>query len=149
MNKTQALVFFGIIIVGLAISLFTLNKCGNEVEVVENEDPKGKTVEPGKTDPKGTGPQKGVTPEKGKGPNTPDTPPATAGLGPFTSPEALMGALSKSVKNRDAETFLKVAGPNSVSPLVQAQVTRLIRDPNFLLDESKPFVQLAKGADSS
>ena len=36
MNKTQALIFFGVIIAGLGISLFTLNQCGKQVEVVEN-----------------------------------------------------------------------------------------------------------------
>ena len=35
MTKTQGFVFFGIIIIGLVISVFTLNKCAKKKEVVE------------------------------------------------------------------------------------------------------------------
>ncbi|MGY8641547.1 MAG: OmpA family protein [Verrucomicrobiales bacterium] len=150
MNKTQALTFFGVIIAGLGISLFTLNQCGKQVEVVgiPSVDPAVNQTTP---ETPGTGTKPTTPGDPAVTPETPGNKPAVAPVkipASFASADALLSAMSESVKNRDADTFLKIAGPDAATPLVQAQVSKLIKDTNFEIDDQQPSTQIAKVAGS-
>ncbi len=148
MNKTQAFVFFGIVLVGLCISLITLKKFGKPVEVDGPDvEPAPAVVEapvtPPPVEPKPDTPKPSVA-KSDEAPK--ETPSEEAKL--YQSADALLGALSDSVKKRDAKQFLKMAGPDAATPLIQAQVSKLIADTSFEVDESRPTAQVAKVAGS-
>lgn len=153
MNKTKIIVFVGIIVVGLIISLFTLNMCGTPVEDVKDPGPgENKGTETPKVgeipvpdSPKAT-PEKG---EKGKAKTKaePKAPEATK-TDSFDSPEALMSALSEKVKARDFDAFEEIAGANAFNKTDIPKVRSLIENEKLSLNGEKPFVELSKSAES-
>lgn len=154
MNKTTAFIFFGIILVGLAISLFTIKGCG------ENVAPEEVVIAPAAGLPKDSGdkpasdsspvkPEK-PEPEKAVSP-APATPPAPAPdpskSAAFKTPEAAMRALAEKIGAKDYPGFAALAGPGAISPEIEAKVKALIEDPQLKLDPSKPHVEISKSAE--
>ncbi|MEX2578034.1 MAG: OmpA family protein [Verrucomicrobiales bacterium] len=149
MNKTTALIFFGIIVVGIVVSVLTLGKFGKRVEVVDKEvveeraDPGEETrdrPEPVAAD--------AASEEKAKkkGPQgQEETVDEAAG---FASPEAAMAALAEKAGSRNFDEFVEAVGEESIPDSVRERLKTLIEDPKFVLDEEKPFTEISKSARS-
>jgi len=159
MNKTKAIVFFGIVIIGLVISIYTLNKWGKPVEIPDgkNGDKKVALVPDSKkpTAPSTTKPQPG-SPSPGK--TTPASPatPGKQGTAPVMitpdskkSPKALMSALSKGIAAKDYEGFLKAVGGKAVPKGIRPRLKTTIENPALVLDTKQPFSEISKSAEAS
>ncbi|MCB1231590.1 MAG: OmpA family protein [Verrucomicrobiae bacterium] len=140
MNKNQAIIFFGIILAGLGISIFTLNIFGDKVEVTEEEKPVAAA-------PDKPAPAPETKPEPAPAP-VPEPPAPEPTEAVFKSPEALVGALVDKIKARDVEGFMEIAGENAVSPAIRPQVEGLLKDPQWSPRADAPISELAKSADS-
>ena len=138
MNKQQALVFFGIILAGLGISLYTLNRFGDKTEVVAAEPPAPVVEEPAPA------PAPAPQPEPPKPAPTPAPPAAVT----YKTPDALVGALVEKIRNRDVDGFIALAGPEAISPAIRPQVEKLLSDPAWAPNAEKPISELAKAAES-
>ncbi|MCB1235425.1 MAG: hypothetical protein KDM91_10165, partial [Verrucomicrobiae bacterium] len=151
MTKTQGIVFFGIILLGLGVSLVTLNRCGKPVEVA-TADPASPESKPGeKGEGKGDAAKDGgkamPQPDAESKPAAPEaTPKPTPAT--FSSPEALVGALVEKVRARDVAGFLEIAGDEAVSPVVKPRLEEWLKDPAYAPDPERPISELAKSADS-
>lgn len=159
MNKTTAFIFFGIILVGLGISIFTLKGCGEKK--AEADAPVAKVAEipatPAKD--KSADPDKGAAPapetvaEKGPasasaGKGQPDVPPpAAAGKAPFSSPEAAMAALAEKIAAKDFASFSNLVGPEGIAPPIRETVKGIVENPGLRLDPTKPQVEISKSAE--
>jgi outer membrane protein OmpA-like peptidoglycan-associated protein len=148
MNKTQAIVFFGIILIGLGISVFTLNRCGKPMEVVETEEgiesrtAKGEPAQP-------PVPAPAPVPKAPPAPPTPAPAPSpVAAAGAFKTPDALMGALVETIRKRDLEGFLALTGPDTIAPAIKPQVENLLKSTEWSPAADKPMTELAKMPDS-
>lgn len=147
MNKTQAIVFFGIIFVGLGISVFTLNRCGKPVEVVQKEDgTDSRPAKNGSVQPPAPAPAPAPAPVPKPAP-VPTPAPATGGA--FRTADALMGALVDTVKKRDVEGFLELTGPDTIAPAMKPQIENLLKSPEWSPAAGKPVSELAKMPEST
>lgn len=143
MNKQQAIVFFGIILAGLGISLFTLNRFGKKVEADPAPQPLA-SVDAAKSAPTPEPPAPQPAP-----PKAPEPAPAPApAMKTYDSPNALMGALMEKIRNRDIAGFIELAGPEAISPAIRPQVESLLKDPAWSPNAEKPVSELAKAPDS-
>ncbi len=153
MNKKTAIVFFGIIILGLVISLVSLNKCSKPVELSQVKDPvSGEPISKPKSG-KGETPKTPGSPKGGSSspaPKTPGQSDQTEGedSSTFASPAAAMEALSGNVASQDFDGFLEFVGDEAIPKSIRKKVKALIEDPNFSLSEGKPFSEISKSADS-
>lgn len=158
MNKTTALIFFGILLLGLAISLFTLKECRKkevaegpgstevqplasipQVPELKPETPPAPVVEK----PAAPAPANPVTPTAPK----PEAPQAPSGS--FASAEAAMKAMSDALAKKDYEAFSGVVGAKAVAPEIKDGVKAIVEDPSLALDPQKPHVEISKAAGSS
>lgn len=160
MNKSTAVIFFGILLIGLVISLFSLKQCRNQ-EVADA--PGSAEVQPLASIPEPSGPKPEVTtppvpePEKPAVPAAPavETPPAPAPVadkpapGTFPTAEAALKAMTAALEQKSYEAFNGVVGEKAIDPSVRDGVKGLIEDPALALDASKPHVELSKAAGSS
>lgn len=157
MNKTTAFIFFGIILVGLAISFFTLKGCG------EKAAPEEVVIAPAANLPKGGGDPSASDPSSGKpakpdqpatekpaspAPVTPAAPASDSSKAPaFKTPEAAMRALAEKIGAKDYPGFAALAGPGAIAPEIEARVKSLVEDPRMKLDPAKPHVEISKSAE--
>ncbi|HRQ89598.1 MAG TPA: OmpA family protein [Bacteroidia bacterium] len=153
MSKTTAFIFFGIILVGLAISLFTLKgrgwKTGADEEPVvpaplvsavpEKADPE-LPVEPAVPEKKVEAPKE---PTPAPAPVAEPTP-VQKGPGRFQSPEAAMSALTEKIGNRDYPGFVAVTGEDAIPEPIREDVKALIGGADVKLDPAKPQVEISK-----
>lgn len=160
MNKTTASIFFGIILVGLVISFFSLRGCGEKVELTIAP---LATVPPDPDDEKPAEPAKTETPAPAKAPEakpeapaapapaTPDAPAKPAPAEPvaslFKSPEAAMKALAEKIGAKDFAAFSELAGKEAIDGAIQSEVKALIESPDLRLDPAKPHVEISKSAE--
>lgn len=153
MTKTSAIVFFGILAIGVTTSLIVLNQKGEKVELPEEPESPSEQVEtPVKkpTDP--------VTPEKPKDPaDSPEKKEEITQAKPdgekkeettFRSPEKAMGALAEKIGGKDFDAFLGFVGEDAVAPAIRPEVKRIIESPKLKLDPKKPASELSKSAAS-
>lgn len=160
MNKTTASIFFGIILVGLVISFFSLRGCGEKVELTIAP---LATVPPDPDDEKPAEPAKAGTPAPAKAPEakpaapaapapaTPDAPAKPAPAEPvaslFKSPEAAMTALAEKIGAKDFAAFSELAGKGAIDGAIENEVKALIESPDLKLDPTKPHVEISKSAE--
>ena len=143
MNKTTAIVFFGIILAGLAISLFTLTRCSDRVETTdppETEEVKvpEEAIEPvpaPQTSKPAPTPEPTETPVAAK-PDRPD--------GTYSTPELLMSAIRDSARNRDVDGFLKTVGPQALTEPTKIELEKLLTDERYIVRPEKPITELAQ-----
>ncbi|MBP9225187.1 MAG: OmpA family protein [Verrucomicrobiales bacterium] len=155
MNKTTALIFFGIILVGTGISIFTLNTCGKKTEVVEKTSGQETTVIPPEPDdmpkdqPALAKPKSDPKPESKPEPVKPVVvdAPAVAKPGIFKSPEAALTALAEKIGAKDFQGFLQVTGPEAIAEPIRPHVQKLVENPGLKLDTAKPYTEISKSAD--
>lgn len=150
MNKTTALVFFGIIIVGLVISLLVLNPGGKILPVPDGEggDKKETVAETpeAKPDKPAAAPEEKSAPGKpAEKKPAPDPKPVVAMDG-FKTPDAAMKALAEVAGSKDFGKFLEFVGEASVPEALRPRLRELIEDPAFSLDPKAPFVEISKSA---
>lgn len=158
MNKTTAVVFFGILLIGLVISLFSLKQCRKQ-EVADapgstEVQPLASIPEPSEAKPEVTPPI--PEPEKPAAPAV-ETPPAAAPApvagkpapGTFPTAEAALKAMTAALAQKSYEAFSGVVGEKAIDPGIRDGVKGLIEDPVLTLDASKPHVELSKAAGSS
>ena len=152
MNKTTAFIFFGIIIVGVVISVITLGDFGKRVEVTAIG-PSTEVTDPAK-DPKSAGFESKPEPKskgesKGKGNAPTATKKAAAVPAPvegFTSPEAAMKSLAAKAGSKSYDEFAAAVGEETIPESIRGRVKKLIEDPKFKLDSKKPFTEISKSA---
>jgi outer membrane protein OmpA-like peptidoglycan-associated protein len=142
MNKTTAIVFFGIILLGLVISLVTLNTCSKPVQLGENETNVPSPESPG-TDQNQTKAKSKDEVEK------PAVKPATELELGFASPEAAMKALSRVLGKRDFQALKALVGAEALPQSIRPKVRSIVQNPDFNLSASKPFTEISKSADSA
>ncbi|MCF6313653.1 MAG: OmpA family protein [Verrucomicrobiales bacterium] len=151
MNKTQAIVFFGIIVIGVISSIFFLSQNGSTPPKTTSQPalkaaqtskaskpattsaPASQTV---KTDPK----SKAKTQKK----NAP-----TKTLTKFTSEKTLMGALSHAIQNKPIEAFIKLLGPDALSPTAKDRLLKLLKHGNLKLDPKLPLSAIGRTQNST
>lgn len=150
MSKTAAIVFFGIIAIGVVISIFLLNHYGEPVEEMQpnafvSEMPPPPEEEPQDPSEKGSKTENPSepTPAEAKSAATEDTP-----TGPFESPKAAMKALSSIVASKDFDAFEEFVGPEAIAPGIKPEVKALIESPELAISTKKPFSEISKSADS-
>lgn len=152
MTKTSAIVFFGILAVGVTTSLIILNQKGEKEELPEDpEDPIVSVETPGEkpTDPETPDkPSDPETPAKPEDPTTPDPLEEKTGVVTFSSPEKAMEALTEKIGNKNFDEFLGLVGEKAVAPALRPEVKRIIEEPGLKLDPDKPTSELSKSAAS-
>lgn len=168
MNKTTAFIFFGIILVGLAISLYTLKGCGEKVAgpaasladlpAANAKGPaaapdKPAAANPGKPEPGKPAPATAATttpaPTEPKKPEqtAPATASAAATASVFKSPEAAMAALAEKIGAKDFASFSNLVGPDGIPDADRNTVKALVENPGLKLDPAKPQVEVSKSTD--
>lgn len=142
MNKTTAFIFFGIILVGLAISLFTLLGRGKKEDLTMA--PAGIATLPADGGEK-------TEPEPEKAPEPPAPAPAPAKVEPvasaFRSPAAAVAALAERIGAKDFEGFAKLVAPSALVEPVRTEVKSLVENPDLTLDAANPQVEISKSAE--
>lgn len=156
MNKTTALIFFGILLVGISISLFTLKGCGDSGTLAEekSDSKPARAIDEGTTPPE---PSTAAAPPAAPSPATPDPAPASPAkpeapasppVAGFKSPEAAMAALAEKIGQKDFEGFATLAGKDVIPDSIRAQVKELVENPDLKLDPAKPHVEISKSAEA-
>ena len=168
MNKTTAFIFFGIILVGLAISLYTLKGCGGKAEgpgasLADGPDAppksaspvpeKSATPAPEKPAPEkpapaaatATQPVAPAAPEEKK--PEPAAPSKTPASPVFKTPEAAMAALAEKIAAKDFANFLNLVGPDGIPEADRDAVKALVESSALKLDPGKPQVEVSKSTD--
>jgi OmpA-OmpF porin, OOP family len=150
MNKSTALIFFGIIVIGAVISYFTITS--------RNEKPLDPTAVPESllkpVPPVETKPEPVAKPaEPAPAPPAPPAPaeekaPAPVVVGVFNSPEAAMSALAQKIGEKSFDGFISVTGPEAVAESIRNEVKALVESPDLKLDPAKPFTEISKSADA-
>ncbi len=159
MNKTQAIVFFGIIVIGVITSIFILSKNGPTSQSsspappsksavtakpsVSASKPKGKETKPS--------PAKSMTKTKSK-PSPPEPAAKKAPVKPaggFASEKALMNALSKAIQNKKPDLFFELAGPNSLSPSTRAHLAGLLKKGGLKIDPKQALSAIGRTQNST
>ncbi len=150
MNKNQALIFFGIILAGLGISLYTLNIFGDRVEETEDgadgrDGEKTAAVETPEPAP-APAPEPETKPDPKPAPEpAPATPEPAPAEKVYRSDEALAGALVDLIRARDVEGFLELAGKEGViNPAIRPQVEGILRDEQWTPRADSPISALAR-----
>lgn len=152
MNKTQAIVFFSIIVIGVISSIFFLSQNGStppKSTTLQGTKPASSTpasVSSTATNPATTTPavkknmasqpaktQSDKTTPKGKAPTKTKTAP-TKVITSFASEKALMSALSDAIQLKQADTFIKLLGPDALSPAAKARLLKLMKNGDLKLD---------------
>lgn len=64
------------------------------------------------------------------------------------TPEGIIGGLANRVMKKDFQGLVETAGKDSISPGVQAELKKLVEDPNLKLDPKQPFREMAKTRDT-
>lgn len=158
MSKSTALIFFGIILLGLIASLIYFatkdDGSGGAIQpLVSNTDvkpaPAGPEAKP--EDPKPSDPAKPA--------ESPTTPKATPGDAPakpktteaaakpeFGSPAAAMKALAEKAGSKNFPEFLGFVGEEAIEEKIRPGVKELIESPVYFLSEEKPFSEVSKSA---
>jgi outer membrane protein OmpA-like peptidoglycan-associated protein/predicted small lipoprotein YifL len=160
MNKTTASLFFGIILIGLVISFFSLRGCGEKVELTI---PPLATVPPDFDDEEPAEPSKAKAPVPAKGaeatsaartaaaPATPEVAEKPSATGPvdslFKTPEAAMAALAEKIGARDFAAFSDLVGEGGIAGGILNEVKALVEGRDLKLDPAKPFVEISKSAE--
>ena len=149
MNKPTALIFFGILVLGLIISLFSLKNCRKiDDDPLKPEIPSVGTIDSSKVkeDAKETKP---LLPKPVESPTTatPDAPAAKPAKGRFASAEAAMTALAEKAAARDFAGFLSVVGNNTVKEEDKEGIRKLVESPDLQVSGTKPFSELSKSVE--
>jgi outer membrane protein OmpA-like peptidoglycan-associated protein len=147
MNKSTALIFFGIIVTGAVISYFTITS--REEKPLDPTAVPESLVKP--TAPAEPRPEPVVKPA----PAPPAPPasveekePAPVALGVFNSPEEAMSALAAKIGEKSFDGFIAITGPEAVAESVRGEVKALIESPDLKLDTAKPFTEVSKSAEA-
>ncbi|MEM7696788.1 MAG: OmpA family protein [Verrucomicrobiota bacterium] len=160
MNRTNLLVFIGIVVVCLIISLFSLSKCNKAPA-----DPNAPTAEAEAPAIPATASESPVEPaepasEEPAEPETPaptetaaDTPdePSEEDSGEeiaFTSPAAAIAAVTDAVGKKSLPTLQTISEDGAISAPAAARLTELFGNAEVNLDSENPPAQIAKAADS-
>lgn len=161
MNKTTASIFFGIILIGLVISLFSLRGCGEKVELTipplatvpadfDDEEPaepsKAKAPEPAKSAEASSASRTAPAPE------TPEVAVKPVPTEPvdslFKTPEAAMAALAEKIGAKDFAAFSELVGEGGIAGGILDEVKALVEGRDLMkLDPAKPFVEISKSAE--
>ncbi|MDF1656126.1 MAG: OmpA family protein [Verrucomicrobiales bacterium] len=144
MTKTNAIVFCSIIVVGLVISYFTLDRFAKPVEVADEPVPVKVTEEPAPTapEPEVKKPKpKVLVVEKPAKPEPPE--PKSEG---FASPAIAMKALVGTIGEKNFEAFTKLVGEDAIDDPIKEEVKALVESPSFILSDEEPFSEISKSA---
>ena len=160
MNKTQAIVFFGIIVIGVSTSIYFLTRSDQAPETVDSTPPPTLTAPPAPT-PKPEIPKpeqkKPMTVAKTKTPTPTPTkkkpaakpvPPAKP-PGGFTTEKALMDALAKAIKSKNPDLLFELAGQSALSKSARANLTDLLKKGDLRLDTKHPLSAIGRTQNST
>jgi len=152
MNKTKAIVFFGIVLIGLIISIFTLNKLGKPIELPpkhgNGEKVEKANVAPAPRQEKVTQSTEEKNSEKKKPIPGKPTPAGSGSPASNSSPEAVMAALSKTIAAKDYPGFLAAVGEKAVPRSIRPRLKSTIENPALTVDSGKPVSEISKSVKS-
>jgi len=157
MNKTSAIIFFGIILIGLGLSLLYFKReSGEPASPVETDAPLVQTDSedtrtPQDHDAPETAEAALTTPDGAAGSAAPEAPGAASAAtdGSFDSPAAALTALREVLSQRAFDAVVDFVGPQAVPEAMTDAVRSLIEAPDFELDVEGPFREVSKSADAS
>lgn len=173
MNKTKALVFFGVLLVGLVISLVVLRKHSSAPGEFpqQSADASRLSSSQGRSAPPETGgqpadsssrapsadhqdkggKQKADSPPGGKATGASKDPGQNKGKGEsgaFSSPEALMSSLADTIRSDDYEKFTALVGEKTIGEAAARELKALLEDESLALDPERPVFEHSKSAES-
>lgn len=152
MNRTTALIFFGIIILGAVISLVSLRTCRKKTDATGGTphepvrlvgDVKPSPIEAPPENPAISASPPATVPPA---PETNEKPTSPA-AGAFESPVAAMKALAQKVEARDYPGFAALVGPEAISAPIGEKVKAILENTEKSLATEKPFAEISKSAD--
>ncbi len=161
MSKTTAIVFFGIIVIGIFVSVFTLtNRDQPEASTSTNSAPaqesssSAKKPAPEATTPKITKAMKATEDKPLSSKPVVETKPAAQAkparpTGGFTSEKALMNALAKAIKDKNLEQLFELTGPTALSASARARLAELLKKGNLKLDLKQPLSAIGRTKNST
>lgn len=156
MNKSTAIIFFGILALGLATSLIIL-RSGREPQT-EAVAPHGSS--PSQTEASPSTPTEKSDTAPSAEATTPPSPPAPVApaeakpaavpaepvVAPYQSPEAAIAALADRIAARDFDGFAKLAGPSALAEPMRGELKALVENPELMLDPNQPQAEISKSA---
>ncbi|MEM9016220.1 MAG: OmpA family protein [Verrucomicrobiota bacterium] len=155
MDKKTAFIFFGIILIGLVISLVSLNTCSSKVEVVDSPPAEKPTSEPEPTSAEPTEPgeeSKSESPAStGSEPEVPTSEPAAPAMierKTFANPKAAMTALTGVLGSKNYDDLVRFVGEGVVVESAAPVVKKVVESPALSIDAEKPFTEISKAAKS-
>ncbi len=163
MNKTQAIVFFGIIVIGAILSFFILNRPDPQPAAASGEapSPSAPVVDPSTTESETPPPEssqaattkmaadmeKTAPPEPAK--EKPTAKPPTSPPTKFASEKALMDALAKALGDNDPKRTFALAGEGSMGEAARANLGALLKKGGVQLDPKQTLVAIGRSQDST
>jgi len=154
MNKTQAIVFFGIIVIGIITSVFTLTKCGQMSGLVDTPPATEDPALPPKPDAPKSKPPKSITAITKK--NSPKAsvekktaPKSAIPKGGFTSEKALIDALVKAIRDKNPELLFELTGQSALSKSARENLSNLLKKGDLRLDPQQPLTAIGRTQNST
>lgn len=162
MNKTQAIVFFGIIVIGAILSFFILTKPDPQPKAAHpapsppataspdadpHSIPKAESTPP--ESPK-TSQQMAAAADKASSPQPAKEPPAAQPTPPakppggFTTEKALMDALAKAIADNNPKLLFELAGNDTISESARAHLSELLKKGALKLDPKQPLAAIGR-----
>jgi len=149
MNKTQAIVFFGIIVIGIITSVYTLTRRGQTNGIVSTTPPSADSVPAAKPENPKSKTAKNITVGKDKSstPKIAAKKPAAKPAKPaggFTTEKALMDALVKAIKDKNPELLFELTGQGALSKSARANLSDLLKKGDLRLDLKQPLSAIGR-----
>ena len=152
MSKTSAIVFFSIILVGLVISIVTLNLLGDKKEITESAlPPKPSLIVEEPVDPETAPPapnQPKVNPKAKEAAPVAEKAPTQQTKKSFRSPEEAMKALAEKIEAKDFKGFEEIVGTEAIPNEIRSEVKGMVESTEYSLNEEKPFTEISKSAEA-
>ncbi len=150
MNRTTALIFFGIIILGAVISLLSLKACRKESGVTEGAPSEPvKLVGDATPDPAQVPVVAPVVSATQPAPSPTDKKeePVKSASGTFESPAAAMKALAEKFTAKDYPGFVSLVGSGAMSDPVGEKVKALVEGAEMAPAVDKPYSEISKSVE--
>ncbi len=165
MNKIQAIVFFGIILIGAITSYFILfNKDASPDPATTT--PAAASSQPAANKAQSDKDQNQQAATKSKADKTmaalknaaqkplvkktpPKAPAPAKPAGGFTSEKALMDALAKAVQDKNTELFFELSGQNTLSASAKARLTALLKREDLKIDPQQALSAIGRSQNST
>jgi len=157
MNKTSAIVFFGIILIGFVLSLLYFSRGPGKPDPAAEVAPEEvASVAATSEAPDGEEGATSAPPDAvpsveapADSPERSDAPASASADGTFDSPAAALSALRDTLSERRYDLLVEFVGPEAVPEAKAAPIRSLVEAPDFSLAADPPFREVSKSAGAS